>query len=316
MPTSRPTMADVARLAGVSRSTVSFVLNDVQGQSIPEATRTKVTAAAHELGYRPHALARALREGAARIVVLDTGNMPHLGVLEGFVEGLSAGVEEADHHLLISPFGAARSTSRAAIEAVRPAGVITLQELHLGPSSPTTLEVAAEMTGHLRTPLMHLAAAGHTGVAFVYPGESETAFMDRMLEHAREAAEGAGLRVLTTLPQSRIPAGPPASGATATGLIELLNGATAVLGLSDTCALAVLAAAADAGIAVPERLSVIGFGGSPEAALWRPRLTSSTIDAAAFGRRAASRVLGLDPAPLPERLSWILPGETVGRPSR
>jgi Bacterial regulatory proteins, lacI family len=56
---------------GVSRATVSFVLNDDPRRTISTATRERVMAAARELGYVPHGIARALREGASRIVVLN-----------------------------------------------------------------------------------------------------------------------------------------------------------------------------------------------------------------------------------------------------
>ena len=65
----RPTSADVARLAAVSRATVSYVLNDTPHQSIPEATRRRVLDAAAELGYTPSAAARALRSGRSDIVL-------------------------------------------------------------------------------------------------------------------------------------------------------------------------------------------------------------------------------------------------------
>ena len=58
----------MARRAGVSRATVSYVLNDVPHQSIPDATRQRVLAAAEELGYTPHAAARTLRAGESRLV--------------------------------------------------------------------------------------------------------------------------------------------------------------------------------------------------------------------------------------------------------
>ena len=57
----RPSMKDVADLAGVSRTTVSFVLNEVPNSNIPEATQDRVMAAVEQLDYRPNALARGLR---------------------------------------------------------------------------------------------------------------------------------------------------------------------------------------------------------------------------------------------------------------
>ena len=67
---SRVTAADVAARAGVSRATVSYVLNDTPHQVIPETTRERVRAAAAELGYTPSVAARALMTGRSDIVLL------------------------------------------------------------------------------------------------------------------------------------------------------------------------------------------------------------------------------------------------------
>lgn len=57
----RPSMKDVAQQAGVSRTTVSFVINKVPNANIPQETQDRVWAAVDELDYRPNALARGLR---------------------------------------------------------------------------------------------------------------------------------------------------------------------------------------------------------------------------------------------------------------
>lgn len=67
----RVTLNDVAAASGVSRATVSFVLNDDPHQTISAATRDRVKEAARTLGYVPHGVARALREGTSRVVVLN-----------------------------------------------------------------------------------------------------------------------------------------------------------------------------------------------------------------------------------------------------
>ena len=66
----RVTLNDVAAASGVSRATASFVLRDSPGQSISAGTRERVREAARALGYVPNGLARALREGTSRIVLL------------------------------------------------------------------------------------------------------------------------------------------------------------------------------------------------------------------------------------------------------
>lgn len=69
-PVRRVTSADVASASGVSRTTVSYVLNARTDVRIPEETRSRVLAVAEELGYTPSAAARALRTGSNRLVLL------------------------------------------------------------------------------------------------------------------------------------------------------------------------------------------------------------------------------------------------------
>src|SRR6266545_3548785 len=64
----RPSMKDVAALAGVSRTTVSFVLNEVAHANIPLETRERVLAAVEQLGYRPNALAKELRTNRSHVI--------------------------------------------------------------------------------------------------------------------------------------------------------------------------------------------------------------------------------------------------------
>jgi LacI family transcriptional regulator len=77
MSNKRVTSQDVADLAGVSRTTVSFVLNNVEGVQISEATRQRVIAAADELGYVPDAAAQALASRRSQIIGLVLTRSPH-----------------------------------------------------------------------------------------------------------------------------------------------------------------------------------------------------------------------------------------------
>src|SRR5450756_2476306 len=70
-PVKRSTSVDVARAAGVSRTTVSYVLNDRPGESIPEETRRRVLESAERLGYRPRPSARTLAGGRSDIVAVS-----------------------------------------------------------------------------------------------------------------------------------------------------------------------------------------------------------------------------------------------------
>ncbi|MGO4689478.1 LacI family DNA-binding transcriptional regulator [Glaciibacter sp. 2TAF33] len=82
-----PTSADVARVAGVSRTTVSNVLNNTPDARIGEATRRRVIAAAKQLGHVPHASARTLRSGRSRVIL---ALMPDWDMGPTFASGLEA----------------------------------------------------------------------------------------------------------------------------------------------------------------------------------------------------------------------------------
>ncbi|WP_433826588.1 LacI family DNA-binding transcriptional regulator [Actinoplanes sp. CA-015351] len=284
---ARVTMRDVARASGVSQATVSFVLNETANQTIPDATRERVRRAAAELGYVPHSIARALREGASRIVVLEAGGLPRGNSLESFIAGLDAELALAGHCLLVS-YG----SSAAAIEAVSPRAVIDLPAVYASPDR----EVADGgwidgMAAHMLTQIGHLASRGHRLIAVAVPAGSDPLFA-LMTEHVHSAARELGLPP----PEPVLVDGPER-------LRTLLDdGVTAVAGLHDDAALGVLAALSDLGLRAPDDLAVIGFDDTPQGALWRPRLTSVRIDARAYGRRTARQVLGLpvgDATPAP-----------------
>lgn len=107
MTVKRPTQADVARLAGVSRATVSYVFNDLandratQRVPISEETRRRVMAAVDELGYEPDASAQALRSGHTQtigLIIPDIRN-PHFWQT---ADGVEQELRTAGYHLLLS----------------------------------------------------------------------------------------------------------------------------------------------------------------------------------------------------------------------
>lgn len=109
MPTTRPshkrpTQADVARLAGVSKSTVGFALSDRYDIAIPEATRQRVKRAAQQIGYQPNVVARALSSGRMKAVTIafpGAIHSYHASVLEKFEQHINA----HGYHLIASTIG-------------------------------------------------------------------------------------------------------------------------------------------------------------------------------------------------------------------
>ena len=103
----RATSADVATEAGVSRTTVSVVLNGRSDIKIPEATRARVLSAADRLGYHPHAPARQLAGGRSHILALVMRQTPEQmasdAVLAETLRGLASAARSAGFRVMVEP---------------------------------------------------------------------------------------------------------------------------------------------------------------------------------------------------------------------
>lgn len=293
-------MKDVARASGVSQATVSFVLNDAAGQTIPEATRERVRQAAAELGYVPHSIARALREGTSRIVVLEAGNLPRGNSLDSFIAGLDQELAAAGYGLLVS-YGSAQT----AITAISPLAVIDLHAVYASPDR----EVADGgwidgMAAHTLIQVGHLVTHGHHRIAVAVPYRTDP-FFTLLAGHVRAAAAELGLPEPPALPVD-------GTRATATRLRQLLDsGITAVAAPGDDLAIGTLAALTDLGLTAPADLAVIGFDNTAHGALWRPALTTVHVDARSYGRRTARSILGLPPGDTKPAPAHVIERATV-----
>src|SRR5215218_6605116 len=122
----RTTATDVAREAGVSQATVSYVLNDTPGQTISEETRQRVRAAMDRLGYTPHAAARALRRGHSDAVLFVLPDWPLGAALAALIEGLTDGLEPHGLSVLTRRTSAARPLA-GLWRSLAPAAVVSLE---------------------------------------------------------------------------------------------------------------------------------------------------------------------------------------------
>jgi DNA-binding LacI/PurR family transcriptional regulator len=301
----RVTLNDVAAASGVSRATASFVLRDSPNQSISAATRERVRQAARDLGYVPHAIARALREGSSRIVVLSLDVALDGNYARSYVRGLDAELAAHDHTLLVRYEHAG---TQATLDAIAPRAVLRFGEPYL---TGHELDDSGGgwrdgLAAHVSAQVGYLAERGHTRIAYAVP-DRETPLRAVRLRFADLAAERLGLPPVApfSIPESR-------TGA-ADSLAEIRAAhpaATAVAAFDDDVALRVLAAMRDLGLAAPGDLAVIGFDDNGYGALATPALTTVHIDAEAHGRQAARAILGLDAAGLP-----AAPGRVVVRES-
>ena len=215
MGAKRATMRDVATASGVSPATVSFVLNGVANQTISPATRERVERAARDLAYVPHGIAKALREGSSRIVLLTLDPAFGGAGSEDYIRGLDAELTRHGHVLLVRHGRTTRGSLAAMVDAVSPRAVIDLAAIYT--SGDPTADDGGWVNGlpaHTAVQLRHLVSAGHTRVAMALPDDPALSRLAGVrLVSAREAAPALGLEsVGPAAPRRRVlrPGGRPA----------------------------------------------------------------------------------------------------------
>ncbi|MFB8041408.1 LacI family DNA-binding transcriptional regulator [Streptomyces hydrogenans] len=298
-----PTSADVARLAGVSRATVSYVLNNTSAVRISEPTRERVREAARELGYVPHAAARTLRAGHSRLVLLPTAHVPVGPLYSGFFNDLQWALRRLDYTVVqYGSVGLAAEDAARAWAELRPAAVVSMGEVEVTPGAVEILRRsgvkavitvgtrAAEGTHSLvldqprvgEVAAEHLIATGRRRIGVVVPEEPGLGmFSGPRLDGARQAAEAAGATVVP-LPLAYTE---ESAGALAARWPEL--GLDAVFGYNDEYAMLLMRALQDAGVDVPGDTAVIGADDLLLGRLLRPRLSTVHIDLIEGGELAA-----------------------------
>jgi len=290
MAEKRVTLRDVAAAAGVSRATAGFALNDAPGITISEATRRRVRETARELGYSPHSIARALREGSSRIVVLTIESGYEGNYERTFTRGLDEELAAHDHVLLVRRGHSAPSSQQRLLEAVSPRAVLRMPD-YLAPGHEfDDGGWDGGLAGNVAVQLRYLADQGHEHIAVALP-DGDPPLGPVRLQFAREAASRIGLPPpsAAAVPQERGRAG---------DAIRAFRGThpevTAFAAFNDDVALRILAAARDLGLSVPGDLAVIGFDDTEHGALFTPALTTVHIDAEDHGRQVARMALGLN----------------------
>lgn len=299
----RVTSADVARASGVSRTTVSYVLNHVPGQTIPEQTRARVEDAARKLGYVPSAAAASLRRGHSRIILLVTDRAltgfitePFLGAI---AERLAAAgyttltyQREADETLLslvheVRPFGVMALTGMDAetLALISASGVPRIYaSSHGDPSFPRPWE---EEIGELQA--QYLIDRGCTSLAYAAPalGAPRRIIADARVRGVERVCAARGLPAPLTIeiPTDRTRAAAAVSDAMASRTVS------GVCAFDDTIAVTIVAAATDLGLTIPGELAVIGVDDAPFAPFTSPPLTTIAIDGSATGAALATRFL-------------------------
>ncbi|WP_328475275.1 LacI family DNA-binding transcriptional regulator [Actinoplanes sp. NBC_00393] len=197
--TGRATLKDVAAASGVSRATVSFVLNETPNQTISEATRQRVLQVVRELGYKPHGIAKALREGTSRIVVLQIGSGLEGNYSRSFLHGLDQELAAHNHVLVVRHGPTDAAATAQVLDAINPRAVLRFGEPYL---TGHELEDRGGgwrdgLAAHAALQIGFLAERGHTRIALALPDEAPLG--EVRLGFAQQAAAALGLPPLVTV---------------------------------------------------------------------------------------------------------------------
>jgi LacI family transcriptional regulator len=300
---TRPLQKDVAAHAGVSRTTVSLVLNKVAGVAIPEETRQRVWQAAEELGFVPDGAARSLRGAKSNILGLLTSEIATTPYAVEIIKGVQDHAFERGQTLLIID---TEGSQRAAADAVarlnqwRADGLIFAADYHrrvelppgIGDLPTVLVDCFADgvhpvilpdevQGGRLATET--LLAAGHRRIGFINGPEDLPASRGRLAGFA-DAHRAAGLSVDPVLVRNGDWWQESAARHTA-DLMDLADPPTALFCGNDWMAMGCYDALRERGLRVPEDVSVIGFDNRVEIAdHMRPRLTTIALPYREMGR--------------------------------
>ena len=316
MPRKRVTSQDVAELAGVSRTTVSFVLNNVPGMKISQETRQRVLEAARQLNYYPASAARSLASGRTNFIGLVLCQSPTSIFADAFlpevIRGLGEVAQECGFRILLE----------SVEDVTRPDAYISLvREKYIdglivsGPRSddaqlpqlakegfPIVLLgqlnevnfnfVDVDNVGAARMATEHLIALGHQRIGLITNAPPQyTASRDRQRGY-RLALEAHGIAYdqnLVRYGNFREESGYEAM----TQLLELTERPTAMFVACDLVAFGAMEAIKEHGLAIPEDIALVGFDDVRLAPYVDPPLTTVRLPAYEQGQRAGDLLIRL-----------------------
>ena len=282
----------------MSQSTVSFVLNNTRGQTIPEETRRRVLEAARKLDYRPRASARSLAAGRSDVVLLALPGLPISSNLSRFIEQLAAALAEHGLSLvthLSEGHGRPLPDLCAAVDASAVISLIpfdeeTTEALHRAGAEVvlgTGSQARAELQEIGRLQAQYLMSLGHGRLGYARPGEHPTQFrvQERLRGVAAACAEhGLAEPVALEVEMDGLKA--------ALAVDEWTDAAvTAVCAYNDETAMAVLAGMHLRGLRAPDDIAVIGVGDIAAAQVSIPPLSTIGLDYAETGQELAEAIL-------------------------
>lgn len=314
---------DVADLAGVSRTTVSFVLNDDRRFTIPPETRKKVLDAADQLGYVPNASAQALASRKAKAIGLIMTRTPQYIASDAFLPQVIAGlmdvIKQHKLSLLIDYVDPGRQIEiyRGLVGAKHIDGMILLTPRNddEGLKHLSELDVPVVVMGELpndenysvdvdnrvaaRQAVDFLISQGHQRIACILNAPQPYSSANQRLLGYMDALQAAGIPQDDTIVQYA-DFDPKSGYQQMNRLLENNSSLTAVFVASDLVAVGAIAAIREAGLRIPEDLSVIGFDNLPLSEFLDPPLTTIKMPAQKLAQQACYLLMELMKGHSPE----------------
>ncbi len=306
------TLKQLSLLAGVHPSTVARVLQNDPRQRVSAELRERIVALAREHDYRPNSIARSLRTKRSSVLgalIPDIANPFFASVLRGMEDA----VAERDYSIIVSNTddlparetkglamlrdrqvdGLLLATARRqdpAIEQLSAENVpFVLVNRHTDPITPNTV-VPDDFAGAVSA-VEHLVTLGHQRIAHITGSDAvSTGYLRR--EGYLDGLQHAGL---TADPALIVPGSFREAGGydAMRTLLDLAEPPTAVFAVNDLAALGAIRAIAEAGLRVPEDVSVVGFNDLFQATYTMPQLTTLQVPHHMMGARAAERLLDM-----------------------
>lgn len=320
--TQRTTLKSLGEHLGLSPSTISFVLNGTPGRSIPEPTRERVRKAAAEHNYQPSMIARTLRGQSMKTVGIM---LPELG--EGYHSRVVSGIGDMLMEKEYFHFTVQHRHKKKLIETypylLQARGVEGILAIDTSLSEPLPLPTVL-IAGHTNLPdvtnimldhalaaklaLEHLYSLGHRKIVFM-KGQSFSTDTGLRWDATLAAAKELGLKVDPELfiELTVDSVSPAISYPQVQELLEKHRDFTAILSFNDVSAMGAIRALHEAGMRVPEDVSVLGFDDIQSSLFHVPSLTTIRQPLQAMGSTAAEALLRkMDGQSVPD-IIWVEP---------
>jgi DNA-binding LacI/PurR family transcriptional regulator len=329
----RPTIRDVAALAGVSHQTVSRVIN--REPSVRPETRSRVLKTIEELNYVPNPMARGLIANRTHCIGMVTTDVSD----HSFAEAVAGAEKEArrlGYFLMVASVeedavedggqylrllverrieGLILARAHGASEQVAQARDTGMPIVTIGPQVGDHLSVDVDNVAAAREAVAHLLAAGHRSIAMLTGPADWPAVQNRIRGYTATCEEW-GVVPRDELVEHALDWSPMSGQAAAARLLGRGESFTALFAHSDLLALGALRELRAHGLEVPKDVSVVGFDDIEVAAFADPPLTTVRQPMEGVGALAASLVIGqMGDRGTPQKKTHLLPGTLITRES-